>query len=465
MIQTVLTVVAEVEPASEDVLRKRILAMRERVKQGDEPFEWFRAAVPSLHFMSLTVFPDDQYDPILVLETNFDGPPGPFWAQVEAAVGEDLRDMLRCCKVPRDLDRNLFQAVTAEGSRVPVAPLLEARTVWPLVFHVGNRGLDRARILAEGKLFEAVQGVLGDGGAFKGHRAADVHRDLRARLIAHPDFRWLGEQAPPRIASLESALDYVKFGAVIVAGVALLIALFAPGLRLGQFVVNPIWPAALRLALPGVMAVGGAVFFVACLLGWVRWLEERDPSHDAPKLDEDVMRAMARREDFFAQNHMISIVHVKPGVLRAVIVRVAMRALGLVLRVFARDGYLSSMRTIHFAHWALVSNGGRLMFHSNFDGSWESYLDDFIEKAHKGLTLAWSGGVGFPPTKFLQNEGATHGRQFKAWARHSMVESQFWFSAYPQYSVNQIERQARIADGLRRPGISEGEAASWAKDL
>jgi hypothetical protein len=35
------------------------------------------------------------------------------------------------------------------------------------------------------------------------------------------------------------------------------------------------------------------------------------------------------------------------------------------------------------------------MFLSNFDNSWDSYLDDFIEKAHTGLTLAWGSGVGF----------------------------------------------------------------------
>jgi hypothetical protein len=41
------------------------------------------------------------------------------------------------------------------------------------------------------------------------------------------------------------------------------------------------------------------------------------------------------------------------------------------------------MRTIHFAHWAFVSNGSRLMFFSNFDHNWESYLDDFIEGARR----------------------------------------------------------------------------------
>ena len=69
------------------------------------------------------------------------------------------------------------------------------------------------------------------------------------------------------------------------------------------------------------------------------------------------------------------------------------------------------MRTVHFAHWAFINNGSRLMFFSNFDHSWDSYLDDFIEKAHGGLTLAWGSGVGFPPTRFLVLDGASHGRQ------------------------------------------------------
>ena len=82
----------------------------------------------------------------------------------------------------------------------------------------------------------------------------------------------------------------------------------------------------------------------------------------------------------------------RPGVLRAVLLHAGLWGLGYLLRVMAIDGYLASMRTIHFAHWAIAGNGGRLIFFSNFDGSWESYLDDFIEKAHQGLTLAWTNG-------------------------------------------------------------------------
>lgn len=105
------------------------------------------------------------------------------------------------------------------------------------------------------------------------------------------------------------------------------------------------------------------------------------------------------------------------------------------------------------------------MFLSNFDQTWESYLDDFIEKAHNGLTLAWSCGVGFPTTRYLILDGASHGRQFKEWARHSMAVSHFWFSAYPTLTTDQIERNYRVALGLQTHGMTKERAEQWIKDL
>jgi hypothetical protein len=79
--------------------------------------------------------------------------------------------------------------------------------------------------------------------------------------------------------------------------------------------------------------------------------------------------------------------------------------------------------------------------------------------------LAWGSGVGFPPTRFLVVDGASHGRKFKNWARFSMAVTRFWYSAYRNYTVDQIERHARIATGLRKRRLSEKQAASWAMDL
>ena len=529
MLQTVRSAVLELQPESAGVLRALLNDFKAAGDNEATPFAGLKKAVPILHFMSMTIFEDDwQYDPILIIEVNFDGAPGPFWGQFEAAFGEKFRSVLRCGKTPRDGTAKLFTAVTRPGSTVPMAPLLETLSRKPAVWHQGNRGLDRSRIEGEGKLFQAAQTILdtryGENGCIAAGGKDDqqeIHQTLRAALL--PAFDWLEAPPVPRIRPVENIKDYA---ALVIFVLVVVLAFLVPGIAvasvfphftafvilaasalvlnwfLGRSDAVSLSPSVIGwlpigVALVGVLAMVeaaitaflasfhhghvqhyghhlrvccivfgfGAIGLVPVLLGallWIRFLEKRDPPQDAPVQDPAVLRAMAQREDKIAQNHMGSVVHLKPGVLRAIVVRVALLGLGLVLRVVARDGYLGSMRTIHFAHWFIASNGGRLVFFSNFDGSWESYLDDFIEKAHMGLTLAWTSGVGFPPTRYLVLDGATQGRKFKAWARHSMAESLFWYSAYTSFTVNQIERQACVADGLRKPFLTQQEAEKWA---
>ncbi len=549
MRQTTLSVTLEVKPESVTLLELLVDAIHDRGPAGavgiQAGFAWFMAKVPSVHFLSMNVFPGSDYDPLFVIEANFDGRPSAFWGQLEAAMAEDLRAMLRCCKRPLDGCGPLYDAVAQADSRTPVAPYLEARTNLPSVFHHGNRGMTRDRILAERDLFFAIRKELasanGDGPSpYRGTTPVQVHDDLRRALL--PGFAWLGESSPARIPLIERIGDWVRLA--LFAFVAILV-LSLPGMILAPMMPDGrlaillalltlgalIWLRSLSDALPGTDTGGRSLWRIAlrylpraivavllyglfmwgvsriiapplswlvalmtggmqvaqagaqralefglaslpfslvAILGWVRFLERRDSSHDKPPIDEEVMRQMAQREDWIPQNHMGSIVLLKPGILRTVIVHAGHHALGLALRALPASGvrgYLGSMRTVHFAHWAFTNNSSRLMFFSNFDQSWESYLDDFIEKAHEGLTLAWGCGVGFPATRFLVQDGASNGRQFKAWARHSMAISRFWYSAYSDLTVDQVERNNRIADGLRKKKLSSEEAAAWIIDL
>jgi hypothetical protein len=550
MRQSVLTLASDVQPQSVGALRRSILAFKNVVENPPTsqagslvPYEQLAKAIPALHFASMMIFEDAHYDPLLTVELNFDGDPGAFLPQLDiAALDPYLRAMIRCCKRPTDATGALYDAVTAPGSKLPLAPFLETCIVRPAVFHQGNRGLDRARILAEYALFTDVQAEIANSGAiYRATNATGLHATLRAAVVGK--HAWLDTPEPARISPAERAADMARLAAFLAIGI---FCLSVPGILMtlvgsARSVIpvcliaaaivfsavpgiwasvrpNPLSPptppglppvpatplsywaklavglvvfglayvaiAALVLAVLGVLLSGSAPLSVYCaslgvaatglwaiplsfalLLLWLRWVENRDPVQEAPHDDPERLRAILALEDQIAQNHMGSVVLIKPGLLRAALVHVGLWGLGLYLRVTATDGYLASMRTIHFAHWAILSNGGRLVFFSNFDSSWESYLDDFIEKAHEGLTLAWSNGVGFPRSKFLVGDGATDGRLFKAWARHSMAEGLFWFSAYKDLSVNQIERQYRVALGLRQTTLSPQEASLWAQDL
>ncbi len=175
---------------------------------------------------------------------------------------------------------------------------------------------------------------------------------------------------------------------------------------------------------------------------------------------QQLNRTMFERENRIAQNHMISITRRKPGLLRWFTTRLVFWAVGFAASSVFKPGFLSDIGTIHFARWVMIPKSRDLVFLSNFDGSWESYLEDFITKAHAGLTAVWSNTVGFPRTENLVQLGATDGDRFKRFARHSMVPTRFWYSAYPDITTGNIRLNATIRAGLSGV-MTEDEAINW----
>jgi hypothetical protein len=257
MRQTTLCVPLEVKPESCGRLSELIDRLKQREDKGNNPlsanFERLIELVPSLHFMSMSVFPAAEYDPLFILEANFDGPPGPFWGQLEPVLGDCLRAILRCCKRPLDGDGALYDAVVRQGSSVLVAPYMEARTQYPSVFHHGNRGLARDRILGDRALFQDVCAELDKPPSplskhYHSLAPAELHAALRAATL--PNHYWLNEPTPERITTAENLVDWTRAIAFVLAA---LMALSSPGLLLASLVR---WPGDLLLMV--VVCRGGA---------------------------------------------------------------------------------------------------------------------------------------------------------------------------------------------------------------
>jgi hypothetical protein len=107
---------------------------------------------------------------------------------------------------------------------------------------------------------------------------------------------------------------------------------------------------------------------------------------------------------------------------------------------------------------------GRLLFFSNYDGSWESYLGDFIDKASLGLSAVWSNTEGFPRTRWLIKEGSRDEERFKRWTRDHQLPTPIWYSAYPDRSVQNVLDDARFREDALRP-LDETGAREWLKAL
>ena len=101
-----------------------------------------------------------------------------------------------------------------------------------------------------------------------------------------------------------------------------------------------------------------------------------------------------------------------------------------------------------------------MLFLSNLDGSWASYLDDFIDKASTGLTAIWTNTQGFPYTKFLVKDGARDELAFKAYARNHQAPSLVWYSAYTDLTVQNIDKDSAIREQLLTP-LSDEETKKW----
>lgn len=204
----------------------------------------------------------------------------------------------------------------------------------------------------------------------------------------------------------------------------------------------------------------GAAIGAACL-GIFRFWERRDAVDERPA-GLDAMKAVIEKENEpgYAQNHILAVTPLKKGLVRRLSLAAALWGISLLVRYWYRPGFVLSMGSIHYARWLRLPGSDTLVFLSNYDGSWEAYLEDFITKAHKGQTAAWSNGKGFPRTRYLVLDGARDGSRFKRWVRRQQRPTLFWYCRFPELTTDHIRNNALIHHGLMY-ATTDTAAAAW----
>ncbi len=303
--------------------------------------------------------------------------------------------------------------------------------VRPAAFHIGATGRSLARIRQESELREAIEYFIDTesrSGRLPGSPQA-VRIAIQGFVRSEPRF-WWAAKTPPRQTRRE---------------------------RRGHVARLAAFAAAVIVASP---------LLIPALVVWVgvlRFKEATDAVQKGPP-DPEWVNAQLATEDLLPQNHLASVVAVKPGFVRARTLPIVLWVLNRLARVIYTNGDLGGIPSIHFAHWALIDEGRHLLFLSNFDGSWESYLGDFIDKAKVGLTAVWSNTEKFPRTRFLALAGAGDGPRFRHWARAHGCPTAAWYSAYPNLTMPIIDNNTAIREGLNAPLRGE-EVQTWLRRL
>ncbi|MBT2407514.1 hypothetical protein, partial [Streptomyces sp. ISL-21] len=191
----------------------------------------------------------------------------------------------------------------------------------------------------------------------------------------------------------------------------------------------------------------------------LRLQELRDvPSRARP--DRDHMRELAAYEDFVAQNPFTAVGQVKRGRFRQATLTAILFVVDYGVRHFFKRGNLAGVKTIHFARWLFIDDKRRVIFASNYDGSLESYMDDFIDKLAWGLNAVFGNGSGYPRTRWLVFGGAKDELAFKHYLRSHQLPTQVWYSAYDTLTTHNLDTNARIRAGLFA-NLSPAETEAW----
>lgn len=420
--QSALNLVMTLKPGHEAEAQARLEAMR-----GDPggnavlPF----ARLAGVHFARLVLLPEAfrrggcRYPPQLVLAANIDGEIAPCLEALAAAGGEGLNELLRHCEGFPD---------PAEPARVHA--FLDAHRLPVRAFYINTLGRTLAQVELEGRLHDALRRHL-DEHDWRGQSPQAVRRVLIRFVAGRDDLREALSPAegPSRWRWLQG---WGMLGAIALAGLALALLL---------------WPLTLLA------------------LGLLRLHEIANAPHNRRPRDAQVRRLEAD-EDHGLHNQLSAVGRIQAGPFRRLVLYPALWLLHLASAWVFYRGKLAEVDTIHFARWVILDGGQRVYFFSNFDGSPESYQDDFIERVAFGLNLVFSNGEGWPRTRWLLFGGASDEQAFKAYYRDHQVPTAVWYRApaYVGRSAVNLANQAAVRAGLSGE-MTEAQCRAWLRRL
>jgi hypothetical protein len=192
----------------------------------------------------------------------------------------------------------------------------------------------------------------------------------------------------------------------------------------------------------------------------LRRRETSDPPI-VPRPDARNRAEISRHEDYDTTNPYIVIGCLKPGRFRRLTTIALLSVVDYGARHLFNRGHLARVKTIHFARWVFLNGQRQMFFASNYDGSLEAYMDDFINKVGWGLNLLFSNGVGYPTTSWLIEGGSDDEQKFEYYIFRHQLPVDVWYKAYPGLTGFDLSRNSLIRNGLTRSDMADDEVREW----
>ncbi len=275
-------------------------------------------------------------------------------------------------------------------------------------------------------------------------RGDDLPR-LRAGIELNDFFqRWLADPRAERVFNLLP--DILRVGAglrTLAHAVWLPFDVLLRALLAGVEVIGLMARLGLRNVLDAAMAINATLNRV----WWVRLLNfifnNQPPpppspySQACPNPPPYPIPAGYPPEDAILQNQLTLVTDVKPECLARS--RAVLALIDLYGRRLSTTGSLVGISTIHTVRWAILDGGKRMLLVSNYDGTWENYIDEFAEMILSGLNALWTTAPDFPAA------GAQDVAALKQFLRKHQVAANVFYSAYPATSVLNLKADLEFA--------------------
>lgn len=430
-----------------------------------------------IHFASIHVIPADEpgRPAHLLIEATVDGPADKAIDAIAGAMAADLLPILAMIGITTRIGE-VRQLLRRHAYGISPAPLRWFGRLAGLPFN-GIPGLS-VRAICENR--EIVKQARRTIAAKRAEASANGPQTIFAAVdhAVGKRVRQRPGSKPERLSFTETAsapwLEFERsewsigwlFRAVRDAWQLLVLAVALP--YLAALVILKLTGAGTLVAASAAIAPG--LVFIALFVSLLALLLRADETANTP-VDRTPSPALLGRMMALenargvVQNHMISVTRLRPASIRRLSLSLGFYAIAAMARIgLMRSGFLATIGTIHAARWIVLPKTRQLLFCSNYDGSWESYLEDFVTKSAKGVTCVWSNAEGFPTTDLLFFKGAEDGDRMKRFARGSMQPTPFWFSAYPDLTCTMIRKHALIVSGLHcaaRVSVSPSDAEAW----